>query len=92
MSESDFWPGVQPLDDIGADPGDGGDKAFGLQLNLGSEFAPPADTAEKLKSILQTNEEETDTSSTSQPAPKELVSKANKLKKEINDAFPLLDR
>ena len=93
MSDSDFWPSVQPLDDLGADPSAGADKDFGLQVQLGSSYIPPADTAEKLKSIFQTSSTgaAAESSSPSKPS-KELVSKANKLKKEIRDAFPLEDR
>ena len=92
MSESQFWPVVQPLDDTGAAAGDGGDPDFGLQTLLGADTAPPPpDTSDKLKSILHQTDEQSEASSMSQ-SKKDLVSKANKLKKEMNDAFPLMNR
>lgn len=91
MSESQFWPVVQPLDDTGAAAGDGGDADFGLQTLLGADTAPPPDTSDKLKSILHQTDEQSEASSMSQ-SKKDLVSKANKLKKEMNDAFPLMNR
>merc|ERR1711974_462752 len=93
MSESPFWPSVQALDDPGAEEDeelDGG--CFGLD-NETIKSSLPEDLTARIKAMLQGDgADNPESDEKSPPVTKPLISKANKLRAEIEEAFPLSDR
>jgi len=91
MSDSTFWPSIQPLDDPGTDSlSNDKSEAFGLQADL-DKSCDVEDIAARVKAVLQPDNA-TPTNDETESSGKKIVSKASQIQKEISESFPLEPR